>query len=161
MKAIMTTGLLLLWLVLPLPAQPVSGYRTLVIEYIGPTNRPSFPIIISTSSKEGEWYRHHLFPDPIDIFARVNIVKASTLKDITDLQLLKGSLDRRVSAEVSISRPTLKFVAGAGDDHTEATVDAQTGLKILLALDRYIAEYPKLRSDLSEVERRVRYQIRR
>jgi len=93
-----------------------------------------FPIIISTSSKEGEWYRHHLFSDPIDIFAKVNIVEASTLKDITDSQLLKGSLDRRMSAEVSISRPTLRFVAGAGDDRTEVIVDAQTGLKILLAI---------------------------
>jgi len=161
MRATLVIALILLF-PLPFSGGPVhseSSYTTLVIEYIGKSDRPLFPIVISASTEEGEWYRQHLSNDLLQDFIDVNVVQASTLKEITDLPLFKGSLARPTYTDHPVTTPTVRFLLGVGYDHTETKVDAQTGLTILVAIDRYIAKYPRLGSELSEVEHRVRYQM--
>ena len=58
-------------------AKPDSGYTTVVLEYIGKTNRPISPIIISSSAEEAQWYRRKLFSDPISMES-INITEAPT-----------------------------------------------------------------------------------
>jgi hypothetical protein len=74
-------------------AKPDSGYTTVVIEYIGKTNRPIFPIIISSSAEEAQWYRQKLFSDPISTFASVYIVEETTWKDVVDILFPKADFE--------------------------------------------------------------------
>ena len=53
---------------------PPSGYSTLVIQFVGEMDRPIFPMVISTSMNEGEWYRQNLIEDVIRGFNNVYVV---------------------------------------------------------------------------------------
>lgn len=71
---------------------PRPSYTTLVVEFVGEMDRPVSPIVISTSSEEGEWYRQHTLPEPRFII-HVHVVPASVLNEITGLPLLKRALE--------------------------------------------------------------------
>src|SRR5260221_173684 len=62
-------------------AQSAVYPATVVIEYVGKSDRPIFPIIISSSNNEAEWYRKKLFGDPISEFAHIDIVKKAIRKE--------------------------------------------------------------------------------
>ena len=50
-------------------------YSTIVVDYVGKTDRPIFPIIVSSSAEEAEWYRQKLFSDPVTTFVNVYSVR--------------------------------------------------------------------------------------
>src|SRR5439155_6808313 len=87
----------LLWLVsspLGIAGQPKPRYTTLVVQYAGEQERYIFPVVISTLSEEGEWYRQQLWPKGGDALAFVQVVPQSVLDEITELPLLKSQLMR-------------------------------------------------------------------
>jgi hypothetical protein len=133
---------------------PRPNYTTLVVEFVGEMDRPVFPIVISTSFEEGEWYRQNLFQKPTRLFADVDIVSASTIKDITELPLLKRGLEdaKPTDDEEPKSTPTVRFIAGVGHDHAQIMLDAETSMKILLAIDKHVAKYSMLQKQIQEVE---------
>jgi hypothetical protein len=147
----------LLWLALAslgFAEGPRPDYTTLVVEFVGEMDRPVFPIVISTSLEEGEWYRQNLFPEPTRLFANVDIVSASTIREITELPLLRRGLEnaKPTDDEEPKSTPTVRFIAGVGQDHAQIMLDAETSMKILLGIDKHVAKYPMLQSQIQEVE---------
>ena len=155
MRAILVTAALL---TLALPSlgfagQPEPRYTTLVVEFVGEMDRPVSPIVISTSSEEAEWYKQQLFKEPIGVLVNVDIVPASVLNEITELPLLRRALERAKAAEEEPkTTPTVRFLAGAAHDYVQIMLDARTSMKILLDIDKHVAEYPALESEIREIE---------
>jgi hypothetical protein len=73
---------------------PAPRYTTLVVEYVGEQIGYVPPVVISTSSEEGEWYAQHLWPEPWGGLAATYVVSASVLNEITESPLLKHQLER-------------------------------------------------------------------
>jgi hypothetical protein len=121
----------LLWLAVPslgLAEPPRPNYTTLVVEFVGETDRPVFPVLVSTSWQEGEWYRQHVIPKFFRVLARVDVVRAPVLNEITELPLLKRALE---------------------------SAKPQTSTKMLKDIARVVAKYPTLKSELQEIENRI------
>ena len=155
MKAHLTMAMLLIF---PLPhlqgkEHPAAAYSTLVIEYAGKTDRPVFPIIITSSEKEGDWYREHLFTDVARTFTHVNVVQTSTMANIARIVLLRNGLERPTAPPDQPKAPTVRFVGGAGHRYADTTLEAQTAMTVLRAIEEHVADYPDLRNDLSQIDR--------
>lgn len=133
--------------------QPAAKHTTLVVQFVGEMDRPIFPIIISTSVEEGEWYRQQLFQEPIRGFGNVYVVPASVLNQIAELPMLKHALVGAKQAEdVPKTTPTVRFVLGSGHDYVHIMLDAQTSLEILHGIAKLVSTYPALTSEIQEVE---------
>lgn len=131
---------------------PPSSYSTLAIQFVGEMNRPVSPIVISTSMKEGEWYRQNLFEEVVRGFNNVYLVPKSTLSRITELPLLKRELQRATRNEEMPHRPAnVRFVVGVGHDHKEIMLDAPTSAEILRDIAKRVSKYPGLESQIQEV----------
>jgi hypothetical protein len=142
---------------LALSERPRSSYTTLAVEFVGDMDRPVFPVVISTSLEEGEWYRQNLFQEVIRPFDNVHVVPASVLSQITELPLLKRALESAKPAdEGPKTAQNVRFSAGVGHDHVQIMVDAKTSTKILKDIARIVGKYPKLKSELQEIGDHVR-----
>jgi hypothetical protein len=136
---------------------PRPTYTTLVLEFAGEMDRPVFPIVISTSLQEAEWYRQNLFQGSTQIFADVDVVSASTMKAITESPLLESALENaKPTDDEPKSTPTVRFIAGVGHEHAQIMLDARRGMKILLGIEKQVAQYPTLQSQVQEVESRIK-----
>ncbi len=136
---------------------PRPRYTALVIEFVGEMDRPVFPIVISTSLEEGDWYKQNLFQEAIRPFGNVHVVPGSVLDQITELPLLKRALE---TAKPADDKPkttqNVRFTAGVGHDHMQIMVDAQTSAEILKDITRVVANYSTLKSELQEIENHVK-----
>ena len=136
-------------------AQSKPVYTTVVIDYVGKTDRPVFPIIISTAVDEAEWYKQKLFSDPVSTFAHVYIVRESTLKRIADIPLLSGDAKGLNSGEGSRTAPMLRLVLATRHDFKEVTVEVGESVSLLSEIEKRVAEYPSLVEQLSDIGGRM------
>jgi hypothetical protein len=72
---------------------PRPRYTTLIVEYVGETDRLAPPVSITTSEEEGKWYRQHLLPQSDHLLVHVQVVPQSVLNEITGLPLVKRALE--------------------------------------------------------------------
>jgi hypothetical protein len=133
-------------------AQPTSGYTTVVIEYVGKSNRPIFPIIISSSNNEAEWYTKKLFGDPISEFAHIDIVKKATLKEISGILSQKVDFTRPIASDRPSMAPTIKLVAAIEDDFKETIIGTEDSVVIVGEIKKHVPRYPLLVGQLSDLE---------
>ncbi|MGA8502867.1 MAG: hypothetical protein WB683_15045 [Candidatus Sulfotelmatobacter sp.] len=149
----------LLWLAsssVGFAGQSEPKYTTLVVEYVGEMDRYVPPVLISSSSEEGEWYKQHVLPEFDRVLAHVEVVPAPFLNEVTELPLLKRQLDRAKSVDDEPKTPqNVRFTAGVGHDHVQIMVDAQTSMKILKDIARVVAKYPTLKGALQDIEGQV------
>jgi hypothetical protein len=147
----------LLWLVsspIGIAGEPEPRYTTLVVEYAGDQIHYTPPVVISTSSEEGEWYKQHLWPEPGGGFlAGVQVVPASVLNEITELPLLKCQLKRGDDEPKTLM--DVSFTAGVGHDHVQTIVTDQTSAKILKDIAGVVAKYSDLKRELQEIADQV------
>jgi hypothetical protein len=147
---------ILLWLVsspIEMAGQRKPRYTTLAVEYAGVQNRYVFPVVLSVSSEEGEWYKQHLWPDGL-VF--VEVVPASVLNEITELPLLMRQLERAKPVEDEPKTlMDVKFIAGVGHDHVQIVVTDQTSAKILKDIAGVVAKYSELKSELQGLANQV------
>ena len=136
---------------------PRTSYTTLVVEFVGAMDRPVPPVVISTLSEEGEWYKQHLFRKQLRFLVHVNVVSATTLNEITELPLLKHALESaKPSDEEPRTTQNVRFTAGVGHDRAQIMVGAQTSAKILKDIASVVAKYPTLKNELQEIETHVK-----
>jgi hypothetical protein len=159
MRAVLAIAILLT-LASPYPAfaeSPRLRYTTLIIEYTGAGIDFAPPVVITTSQEQGEWYSQHVLPEVRGSFAMVRVVPQSVLDEITDLPLLKRALEhaKPVDNEPKTNQ-NARFTAGVGHDHWQIILDKQPSMKILKGIDRIVAKYPSLASELQKIE----YQLR-
>lgn len=134
-------------------AQSKSAYTTVVIEYIGKTDRPIPPIIIGSSTEEAESYRDRLFRDPFSDFVDIYIVQEATMKEITEIFLSEGGLNRPTPTDGPRTAPALRLVMGIGHASTEAEIDAKESVRILGELQEHVSQYASLAGGQSGFER--------
>jgi hypothetical protein len=135
---------------------PRSSYTTLVFEFVGEMDKPVFPIVISTSSEESEWYRQHIISEFFRDFARVDVVPASTLNEIAESPLLKRALETaKPTDDEPKTADNVRFTAGVGHDHAQIMLDAQTSTKILKDIARVVGKYPTLKGEIQEIANHV------
>lgn len=160
MKKAIGTTLVMLILVIGggLRAQSNQRYSTVVIEYLGENDRLIFPVTISDSKAEAEWYRQKLFSDPtstlmrVSTFVHVYVVKGSTMKEIADIPLLRSSLPQPRSIQRPVTAPTLRLVLATGQSYREVRVDARQSIDILDRLKKITPENPELADDMGRIE---------
>jgi hypothetical protein len=137
------------------PLRPTC--TTLVIEFVGEMDKPVSPVVISTSSEEGEWYRQHVVPKFFGFFVHVDVVPASVLSQVTEQPLLKRALESAKPADDEPKTPNnVRFTAGVGHDQVQIMVDAQTSVRILKEIARVVAKYPTLTRELQDIENHVK-----
>lgn len=141
-------------------AKSDSGYTTVVIEYIGKTKRPIFPIIVSSSAEEAQSYRQKLFSDPISTFASVYIVEETTWKEVVDIPFPKADLKQPSAADRPITTPMLRLVLAKGNDFREITTGAEDSVLILDEIKQRVSGYRLLVRRLSEVESPMSYYLK-
>lgn len=156
MRAILAIGILLT-IASPHPCfaeSPRPTYTTLVIQYSGDViGGPSLPVIITTSQGEGEWYRQHVLPEVSGSLAMVQVVPQSVLDEVTELLLLKRALEHAKPVDNQPkTNQNARFTAGVGHDYRQIILDKQPSMKILKGIDRIVAKYPSLKSELQELE---------
>jgi len=132
-----------------------SKYTTIAIEYIGKTDRPVFPIIISASREEAKWYRQKLFSDPVSTFARIYIIGESSLKKILDIPLPNGNTSPPNPGVEPRTSPALRLVLARGQHSEEVTVEAAESAILLGKIKKRVSEYPQLVEQLDDIERRM------
>jgi hypothetical protein len=137
------------------PTQPNSRCTTIAINYVGKTDRPVFPIIISTSPEEAEWYKQRLFSDPGPTFADVYIVATSTMEEISDMRLPVGDMERPISRVRPRTSPALDLVLATGHDSKEVTFEASESALLLREIKKRASEYPPLLGRLADIEGRM------
>jgi hypothetical protein len=145
------------WLVsspIGIAGQSEPRYTTLVVEYAGEQDRYIFPVVISSSSDEGEWYRQQLWPKGGDALAFVGVVPQSVLNEIAELPLLKCQLKRGDNEDKTLM--DVSFTAGVGHDHLQIIVDDQTSAKILKDIAGVVAKYSDLKSELQAIADQVK-----
>lgn len=139
--------------------QTASRYSTLAIEYLGKTNRPVFPVVITTSSKEGNWYAQNVFGNLVSEFVRVYTVRASILSEITKFPSLQNGLAHPPRSEQMHKKsPTVNFVAGRRHEYVQSVLDARTSVEILQEIERHVVDYPALEGQIREIENLTKQQ---
>ena len=151
----MVAALVMTCIICATQAQSNSAYTTVVIEYVGKSDHPSFPIIISTSSADAQWYRHRLFADMDSVFARVYVVQKANLKNIAGIPLPEGDSNSSTLSDVPKTAPTMTLVTAIGHDFKEATIGAEESVRILAEIKKCVSKYPSLIGQLSEIEGRM------
>jgi len=135
-------------------AQPNSGYTTVVVEYVGKQDRSIFPIIISTTREEAEWYSHKLYDHPFDtsMFVDIYTVKQETLKEIADILLAKVDLNRPISTSGPVTGPTLILVMATGRNSKETEIGVGDSVVVLAEMKKCVSNYPSLVEHLTDIE---------
>jgi len=144
-----------------LPAQSNPRYTTVLIEYVGKSDRYLSPIIISSSADEAEWYKQKLFSCRISALmgpclgpglTEVYIVPEATWAEIADKSLPKADLKRPVSNDGPRRWPGLRLILARGHDFQEVTIDAEESVLMLGEIKKQVSAHPLLVSELSEIE---------
>lgn len=161
MRNIRMASLFFAVVVLLLPHSLSSGasqgpYSTLVIAFVGETDRPVFPIVITTSKEEGEWYLQHFFQEPSRGFDRIYIVPISILDEVTKQQQLRHQL-KSASKEEAVPKtsPTVRFIAGTGHDYVQTMFSARVSEGILQDIAGRLVNYRELRAAVLETKSRL------
>ena len=132
---------------------PRPHYTTLVVEFVGEQVGSVFPVVISTSQEEGDWYKQHLFPGLVHDFIDVNVLPPSVLNQITELPLLKRALENsRPADDATKTAAVVEFTAGTGHKYVQIFEEVQASRKTLKGIDGIVVKYPTLKSGLHEIE---------
>jgi hypothetical protein len=111
-----------------------------------------FPLIISSSAEEAEWYKDKLFVDPVNVLANVHVLPRETIKEIANLPLPKGEVSRPPAPDALKTAPTVRIVMGVGREFTEATLGAEASVMLLGKIESLASGFPLLAGDLSRVQ---------
>jgi hypothetical protein len=131
---------------------PVS---TVVITYVGKSDRPVFPIVVSSSAEEAEWYKSKLFTDPVASFAHVYVVRRTVWTQIKAIRMLRGDVKQSSSDDLQRTSPTLEVIVASGHDSKTLTIQAEDAITFLSDVKACVPSYPSLVHYLSEMEARM------
>ena len=141
-------------------AQTRFEFTTIIFEYVGPTDRPVFPIVISASNEESEWLKKRFFGSPDFDLNPVRLVENATMKEISDIPMLQFILNRPITKYGPISSPAVRIIAGAGHNYKETLISAGNCVGIIDEIKKHASAYPSLVDQLSEFEGRIKEGVR-
>jgi hypothetical protein len=130
-------------------------YSTVIVKYVAKSDRPFPATIISTSTKEAEWYRDKLCDDPDSLFTAITIVPKTTMRKLVNILQKDSVRNRFFPADKPKTEPTLVVVLGLGQKHSEVAVSAKDSGMILAELQSCVENYRSLAKQLSTVRDRM------
>jgi len=133
-------------------AQSDPGFTTIVLDCTGRVDRPVFPVVISVSNEEGEWYERRFLGGPDFNLYPVGVVNSAALKEISAIHVLQIIVNRPISKYGPIMPPTVRIIAGAGHSYKQALISAGNGIPIIEEIKKHVPSYPSLVEQLSEFE---------
>lgn len=131
--------------------QVQQGYTTIVIQFVGEMDRPVFPIVISSSNEEGNWYIRELFEPANQGFGNIYIVNESTLRLLGN-DVPSSDAESRNSKTTVPHEPTLKVFLGRGHSYKETILDARSGAQMLSEVAKHIDESQDLGMRIRNLE---------
>jgi len=137
------------------PQEPMK-HSVVAIEYIGESDKPVTPIVISDSKAAAEWYRDSVLKRGELQLTEMQVIDASLLRAlIADVDAFKGTIQGKEESKVAHSKTvTVAVITATRND----TFRYDTGEAILLleSLQKSCASGSGLRASLAHFEDRIR-----
>ncbi len=135
----------------PLFTQDRSDLSVIAIEYVGESDKPISPIIISNSQAGIDWYRKSVMSKIDRELVLTHVVHDSLLAElITDAQRYRGSRPRPASTSASVS---VTLVTPEG--RTVLRLDVQPALSLVELFKERCGNVKSLYSDLEHFRSRI------
>src|SRR6267154_5568825 len=137
-------------------SQEHMQYSVLAIEYIGESDKPITPIVISDSGAGAEWYRTVVLKRSELQLTSVHVVSASLLeKLVADAELWHGAAQREQGKNPKSPEAVSVTVVTPQSKNT-FSYDTKSAISLLDALQKCCKHNESLRSDLSHFQSRIR-----
>jgi hypothetical protein len=117
-------------------AQTRFEFTTIIFEYEGPTDRPIFPIVISVSKEESEWFERRFFGRRDFDLNSVSLVGNATMKEISEIPMLQFIVNRPITKYGPIGPPAIRIIAGTGHNYKGALISASNSFGIIDEIKR-------------------------
>lgn len=131
-------------------------YSVLAIEYIGESDKPITPIIISDSKAGATWYRNAVLRKNESDRTYVHVVSASLLKKlIADVDALKGTVQQKGEKNLTSSE-TVAVAVITPERNNRFVYDTDSAILLLESLEKGCEKSESLRSDLAHFRDRIR-----
>ena len=138
-------------------SQSKPRISTIVITFEGKSDHPVFPVVVSSSSEEAEWYKNKLFNDPVASFVHVYVVPKGVWTQITSVRMLREDVKQANPGDLQGATPVLKVVLASGHSSRTVAVEAQDAIAFLSDVRARLPEYPSLVEHLSEMQARMQH----
>jgi hypothetical protein len=155
-RVIISISLLAIAMVSTAKPQKHVKYSVLVIEYIGESDKPITPIVISDSKAGAEWYRNAARKEGKSEFIYEHVVNISLLeKLIADADSHKGTVQQEQEKNLKHSE-TVSVTIVTPLRRNTLLYDTESAVSLLDALQMDCKDDESLRSDLSHFQNRIR-----
>ena len=144
-----------------LPGHSVSQehikYSVLAVEYIGETDKPIIPIVISPSKAGGEWYCTAVLKRGKLELTNVHVVSVSLFeKLIADAELHRGTVQEERGNNPKSFPRTVSVTIITPQKRDAFLYDTKVAVSVLESLQKRCQDDQSLRSDFSHFQDRIR-----
>jgi len=137
-------------------SQKLAKYSVLAVEYIGESDKPITPIVISDSEAGAAWYRSAVLKRGGSDLTNVHVVSDSLLKRlVSDVDALKGTLHQKGEKTFAPSRTVaVRVITPERDDAFLYEMDS--AISLLERLQKSCDKHESLATDLVHFRDRIR-----
>jgi hypothetical protein len=137
-------------------AQEHIKYSVFAVEYIGESDKPITPIIISDSKAGATWYRNAVMGMSESDHTYAHVVSASLLKKlIADVDALKGTVQQKGEKNLTSSE-TVAVAVITPERSNRSLYGTDSAISLLESLEQDCEKSDSLRSDLAHFRDRIR-----
>ena len=137
-------------------SQKHEKYFVLAIEYIGQSDKPITPIVISDSEAGTTWYRSAVLKRDASDLTGTHVVSRSLLgKLISDVDALKGTLQQKGERNLALSKTVAVAIVTPERENT-FLYEADSAISLLESLQKSCDKQESLASDIAHFRDRVR-----
>jgi hypothetical protein len=155
-RAIILISLFAITMAYPIQSQEHTKHSVLAIEYIGESDKPVTPIVISDSRAGAAWYRKGVLKRHESDLTYVHVVNASLLKKlIADVETLKGAVQQK-GEKNSAPSMTVSVAVITPESRDTFLYDPDSALPLLESLQKSCDKKESLCSDLAHFRDRIR-----
>jgi hypothetical protein len=131
-------------------------YSVLAVEYIGESDKPITPIVISDSEAGATWYRSAVLKRDGSELTNVHVVSDSLLKKlISDVDALRGNLQQKGEKALPPSKTVaVRVVTPERDD--AFLYETESAISLLERLQKSCDKRESLATDLAHFRDRIR-----
>jgi hypothetical protein len=150
-------SLLAIAIAYPAKSQERMKYSVLGIEYIGESDKPIIPIVISDSKAGAEWYRSAVLKRSELELTSVHVVSASLLeKLLADTELYQRTIQQEQGKNPKLSETVSVTVVTPHSKNT-FLYDTKLAISLFDSFRKSCSDDESLRSDLSHFQSRLQH----
>jgi hypothetical protein len=132
------------------------NYSVVAIEYVGESDKPITPIVISDSKASADWYRKSVLKRRKSELTYVHVVSALLLdKLIADVEFNKDRIQQRQKNNPSFFEAVSLTIITPKNRHTYF-YETRKAIPLLGSIRESCKDYDSLDSDLSHFQNRIR-----